>query len=309
MKSLCAIFLLVYGASANADPIYWAPFFPSASSTTQTYRHADGAVYANYIYLRYNQETNSGFPYLYNTYLTPNTSVASLGRNVGNIGRNGFLGIWTKLYAGQLKPITYDHLWFGADNTVTEVGDYLNDGTGSFNVFGYANVYGNYRSGLNWSPQNSGTAVTSVVLPYYPQLTQPSPSQSAFSYVWAEKLASFTPLYGAKNGVWGKGNGKTYQNVVHILFYHGPSSPNNVDCSSVPGNQYKGMYAHVAGYNTYLSEYYLAAGKWIVQERTVYIEDASFWRQRGTQLRDCSGAAFNLNNDNSFGATYIDDRT
>lgn len=298
----------ILGFSAHADAINWSLYYPSSSSTTQIYRNAQGAPYSYYSYLRFNQDSNTGFPLIYNSYLTVGTNVANIGKNIGNIGSKGFLGVWVKMYAGQAEPATYAHLWFGNDNRVTEVGDYLNVGPGSYSIFGYSDTTGSVRSGLQWSPQYSGTAVQSLALPYYPQTSRPSGSLSAYSNVWAETLPSFTPLYGAKNGVWGRGNAKTYYNVQHVLFYHGPTATRNVDCSKVPGTAYKPYYAHVPGYNTYLSEYYLAQGKWIIQERTVYIEDASYWRSRGQQVNDCSGPAFDAVYDDSYGANYIDDR-
>ena len=276
-----------------------ADYFPTRV-TQKTYRTGSGAAYATYTY-------------------SPNpVDFLGLYFQFFNLQRAGSLGVWTKHYAGSPMPATHALLFFGRDKSVTELGDYYNLGLSSGNqfvLFGYRNPYGGHAvDGLRWAHASGQIGLSNVVHPY----VQPGPGReftfkstdaanTAYTYVVAQRLSSFQPQYGRRNGQWGKGNGTKYSDVLRLLFYHGTNHGNvGLDCSQKAGNFLKAQYAKVPGFNSYVSEYYLAKGKWIIQERTLYIEDASYWRNQGINVPDCSGAAFSPSSDGSYGASYED---
>jgi hypothetical protein len=117
----------------------------------------------------------------------------------------------------------------------------------------------------------------------------PAPFVTSAAMAWSknvvqETLPTFAPAYGRSDkGVWGAGNGKMYTNVIRLIFYHGVHLPGQVDvnCAArVKTNnpRYKGLYFNFPagpnspGYNSYVSEFYLAPGKGIIQESLLYIE-------------------------------------
>lgn len=290
--------LLLTPSSRVVSSVNLAKYFPK-STTQQRYRDGWGNLYSTYTYL-YNSSTFTG---LYNQYF--------------NLQKPGFLGTWSKHYAGAPQPATYAQIYFGSDGSTTEVGDYLNTGAQTnyeFVLFGYRSPATYSVTGLSWANPGGSIQRTSVVHPY----TQGRAGQAfvfketdkavlAYAYVWAEELDSFQLNFGMKNGTWAKGNGKSFSNVLHLVFYHGTNQGNvSVNCSSKAGNYLKGFYSKVPGFGSYVSEYYLAEGKWIIQERTLYIEDATYWRNLGQDMSDCSGAAFEESADGSYGAKYLE---
>lgn len=102
----------------------------------------------------------------------------------------------------------------------------------------------------------------------------------------------FTPEYGRNaEGVWGKGNAFTYQDVVEVTFIHGTSfkSIPNKACSNRPD-------LHIAGYNSFYIKQWIAKGVGIVQEHILFIENAEGVECKGT---------FTSTNPNQY-QTYID---
>jgi hypothetical protein len=298
--------------SSSAVPPVLVPPAPEKSVTTidlakyfpktvlqKKYRNSIGTAYSTYTY----SPNPSAFMGLYDQFF--------------NLQRKGFLGVWTKHYAGSQAPATYAQIYFGSDGSVTEVGDWYNLGptyNNEFILFGYRNPSNLAVDGLRWSHTGGQINLSNVVHPYSQgragqafTFNDSNKAVLAYTYVQAEPLTSFRPEYGAKEGVWAKGNGKVYSDVLRLRFYHGTNQGNlTVNCSSTAGNYLKGYYSKVTGFNTYVSEYYLAPGQWIIQERTLYIEDASYWRERGQNIPDCSGGAFNPSPDGSYGATYVE---
>lgn len=284
------------------ETVKLSDYFPEAS-LRQQYRNSAGDLYADYGYHR----GRADFQSLYDKHF--------------NLEKLGSLGVWEKRYAGKNAPATYGHLFFADDQSVMEVGDWLNidkadTAEGKFIIFGYVNTADRKTSGLVWSPVGGfkkdaeGWPIAANTVHQFSQGTpsgefkfkENDAKNISYAYVKVERLASFTPAYGSKNGNFAKGNGKTYSNIVRLLFYHGGNSGKAIDCADKPGNELKVLYSKVPNYTTYLSEYYLAPGKWIIQERTVYIENGEFWG-----LGDCAGAAFELQSDDSRGASYIDE--
>jgi hypothetical protein len=298
-RAWLAVVMSVSAARAQAvSSVDLAAYFPT--TTTQTrYKRASGDLYATYTYMR----NPSALTPLYAQYF--------------DLRKAGFLGVWSKHYGQASAPATYAQIFFGSDKSVTEVGDYLNLGAAfrdEFVLFGYRDTATLSNDGLRWTHPGGQLRVTNVVHPYNQGRAgrafefRPSDRATlAYAYVYAELVKEFRPDYGSARGVWARGNGQTYTNVLRVLFYHGTSLGNvGVDCSATPGNALKRHYAKVPGFASYVSEYYLAPGKWIVQERTLYIEDGSYWRNLGIDVRDCSGGAFDESKDGSFGASYIE---
>lgn len=264
------------------------------------YKNSVGQDYATYTY----SPNPSSFLELYDQHF--------------NLQLPGMLGVWTKQYALNNTPATHALIFFGSDGSAIEVGDYYNKGeeyNNEFILFGYRNTSNFKINGLKWAHREGRINISNVVHPYSQnqsglsfEFKETDKNTLAYAYVQAEKLDKFTPLYGSKDGVWKKGHGKKYSNVLRLRFYHGTNQGNiNLDCSSKPGNDLKGYYEKINGFSSYVSEYYLAKEQWIIQERTLYIEDASYWRSMGQNIEDCSGAAFDKNFDDSYGAYYVEE--
>jgi hypothetical protein len=101
--------------------------------------------------------------------------------------------------------------------------------------------------------------------------------------VIVETLATYTPPFGrSQAGAWGEGNGKAYNDVIRVVFYHGTrqGAQAPIDCTAKVANKnliYKDLYFNLPDYHSYVSEYYLAPNKGILQESFLYAEDGSYW--------------------------------
>lgn len=282
--------------SAPDSGIDLRKYFPS-QYTRNLSRKSDGSLYSDYRMYRAAPSLGSSFLQLFSMFFDQ--------------GKSGQLRIWEKRYFpdNELCVKTYAQLFFGDDMSVTEVGDWYADVPKCTPdvAFGYGGP-GGENSGLAWSSsgglstqQSQNPSARSTLRTNLSIRRQASPGAMYTDYgpsgykAWSETrvletLASFTPEYGRSNaGVWGTGFGKSYKNVVRIVFYHGTQTPGQSGISCVPksNGSLAALYRHQPGYNTYASEYYLAPDIGIIQETFLYVEDASYWGG----IANCSGVA------------------
>jgi hypothetical protein len=208
----------------------------------------------------------------------------------------GELYIFAKKYAAHQCVTTYAHLFFGADKSVTEVGDWFADGDCQPPVaLGYRGADGQ-PAGLSWSAAG-GLAYPSRV--FHLQVLRQNSAGAAYTFSGSQAwnatrvllhYDSYTLPYGYnEKGRWRRGAGKTFQDVVRLVFDHGTRRPDHreVICKPDARHPYAAYYYHMPGYNSYTTEFYLAKGVGIIQEAFVFVEDAQYFG-----MNNCSGLAF-----------------
>jgi len=257
------------------SPIDLRPYFATGGAR-QTYRAHSSALYGHYVF----SEGSSDLQRLYDSLLDQ--------------GHPGRLLSWQKIYDSPRPECTatYGLLWLGDDLSVTEVGDWFaNDGCTPDVAFGYR--ADGRPSGLFWSPVGGlGTTPSPRVdvdvfrqsLPGDPYADSGYDAHS--SVVMLEQLATWTAPVGRRGGAWAEGNGRTYSDVVRVLFYHGTRSPeiirgtvmprrcsaSDYDASSPLGR----LYRSFGDFESYAIELTLARGVGIVREALAYTESA-YW--------------------------------
>jgi hypothetical protein len=281
IRIILTLFLFM---SSNANALDLREYFPE--SYISTFRTANGAINTRYTFTN----APSGYLSLYNTYLTLNKS--------------GSHYTWKKEYykAGSWCTATVGILFMADDKSVTEVGDWMSrggDGCTPNTVFGYKNFTTNTNTGLVWSPANGLTE--SPAIHEMNTASQDSPGAAyqlngyqAFSKTGViEVLDTYTPPYGKDiSGNWCAGCSKTYNDVVHIVMYHGTKNATSapIRCSTTSPIAATGAYYQsFKNYNAYAIELWLAKGKGVIQESTPFIEDASYWLGA---FPNCSGNVF-----------------
>jgi hypothetical protein len=195
-------------------------------------------------------------------------------------------------------PIELDFWQFGDDGSITEAGSYseadvrpaVNCNVQTRGPFGYT-TYGTpvVTSGLT----NSGAApLTKEGIKNFDLTNTSRAERAAGMHVFhlfsdmrlINVYPKFQPAYGRNAaGVWGKGNGRVFERVAHVIFYHGgiphPAQINTTDplgdCFSYvkPENPEAVKYVHNPGYNTYAVEFYYAPGKGVIQGALLYSEN------------------------------------
>jgi hypothetical protein len=279
MKKLLLLLLtLCYGTCTPAYALDLREYFPQ--SNTVYLKNAGGNDHARYTFTA----APSGFSGLYNTFLSLN--------------KPGYHYVWQKEYwkNGQWCTVTNAVLFMGDDLSVTEVGDWYSATPCTPNtVYGYKTA-GGVNTGLEWSPVGGLTEAPAIK-------EMNTWSQSAPGAVYSHKgyqaysktgvievLSEYTVPVGDHLGPWGEGNGRTYQDVVHIIMYHGTKKGNTtvpIRCPNSPISAYGAYYQSFKGYNSYGIELWLAKGIGIIQENTAFIEDATYWG-----FPNCIGGVF-----------------
>jgi hypothetical protein len=228
------------------------------------------------------------------TFLPADASFQALYDSLLSLGKPGEVRVWQKTYptsggcAGPYSP-DFGVLLLGDDASVTEVGDWVSasDACHANTAFGYRDPATGAPSGLAWAPPGGLTRASGGAV-FGLQVWRQNEPGGAYAdggftaYATTslvEALATYAPPYGRSGGVWHAGGGKTYSDVVRILFHHGPGGPGlaDVTCSSLdPAWPYSATYHHQPGYQSYALEYYLAKGVGVVQESLLYTESSYF---------------------------------
>lgn len=255
-------------------------YFPTSSSGVwYNYNHAAGDLYSTYGFY----STSPGLQGLYNQWF--------------NLKKSGQLYTWIKAFNANGQSVciaTYDNLFLGSDLSVTEVGDWMSSPITSCTpsiARGYQ-VNGQ-PSGLVWAapgglrttPLDYTDASAAPAQAFNLAVAQETVVNGAYgangSTTWdhvqvLEVLPTYTPPYGrSATYQWGEGKSQTYNNVIHIIFYHGVSAggtnPAETTCYQDldPNWTYSKYYYHLPGFNTYASEYYMARGVGIIQQTTL----------------------------------------
>lgn len=246
-------------------------YFPDSKQST--FRKTDGSLQSRYTFTK----ANAGFDGLYNGYYSQ--------------GVPGYHYEWQKEYqvGGTFKTATYCILFMADDKKVTEVGDWLNIGypnTDSYGLFGYKNQGTSVNTGLGWSDAGGLT-----LTPYVKEMDVWNQATSGAAYTYKgyqaysksgliEHLDSFTPQFGRDSGgTWGEGRAQTYNDVLHIVMYHGTKNASTVPlrCNTPPLGAKGAYYQSFKNYNSYAIELWIAKDVGIIQERTTFVEDGSYW--------------------------------
>lgn len=258
-------------------------YFPAGPITHQ-YKSFGGANSAKYTF----QKEPAGFLNLYNNYLSQ--------------GKPGYHYTWRKEYWRDSAWCrrTYAVLFMGEDLSVTECGDWLacDNGCTPNTAFGYKTALsGGANTGLIWCPPGGLSETPHVNEMFTCSQTAPgAPYQTsghkAYSKVGLiEHLDTYTPPYGANSlGVWGPGNAKTYEDVVHLVMYHGTRypTPAPVRCEMVsPVSAHGVYYQSYKDFNSYAMELWIARGVGIIQEDTPFIENGAPFG-----IPNCNGTIF-----------------
>lgn len=261
-----------------------AEYFPDGPSTVAL-NALTGVNQARYTFYK----AAPGYLNLYNFYLSQ--------------GKPGYHYLWKKEYwrDGAWCNRTSAILFMGEDGSVTECGDWFSCANGCTNntVFGYKTALaGGENTGLIWCPPGGLSETPHINEMYTCSQTAPGePYQTsghkAYSKVGLiEHLGTYTPPYGTNTlGVWGPGNGTTYEDVVHLVMYHGTRypTPSPVRCEMVsPVAAHGTYYQSYKDFNSYAIELWIARGIGIIQEDLPFVESgASFG------VSDCYGTLFN----------------
>lgn len=263
------------------DKVDLREYFPDIA--TNIYRRKDGSEYSRYTFVK----SPAGFLNTYNTYLST--------------GKPGYHYSWAKAYFrnGAYATKTYAILHMADDKSITECGDWYSSGaTGVPDVvLGYKDGSGN-NSGLKWSGVGGIDDAPTTVEMFTASQNSPGAAYQvtanrAFSRSGLiEKLDTYTPPFGRDvDGIWRQGGAKTYNDVVHIVMYHGTKIPGNavVRCQH-PLSACGAYYQSYKDYNSYAIELWLARGVGIIQENTPFIEDGTYWNSS-----NCIGGLFTAN--------------
>lgn len=267
-------------------------YFPDYNKVHLT--KASGLVSTRYTFLR---DPKNGLDGVYSGYM--------------NLNKPGVPYMWRKEYYknGVWCTETYAILFMGTDTSVIETGDWYAGSPCTPNcVLGYRTPLG-ANTGLIWSPAEGLCEVPVVAeVDVWRQNTPGAPytnsTAKAFSRTGLiEYFPQYTVPYGRDlDGVWAEGYGSTYDDVVHIVMYHGTKQPNKpiVRCQFPIAAQRKGpTYQTFKDYNSYAIELWLAKGVGIIQENCPFIEDASNWG-----MSNCTGDIFQWT---GMWETYIDE--
>jgi hypothetical protein len=292
MKLLITVLLLVFSAFAQAQTFDLRSYFPD--NVVHTYNKADGSVSSRYTL----QRSLPGAP----------TGVDSLYAGYMNLGKAGTPYVWRKEYFRNNAwcTDTYAVLLMGDDQSVTETGDWFSSTPCTPNVaLGYKTSTG-VNTGLVWAPAGGILPTAAIAeMDVWRQnaagAAYANSGTKAYSKVgFIEHLDEFTPAYGRDStGTWGKGSGKTYYDVMHIVMYHGTKTTgvNPVRCVG-PISAKGAYYQSYKDYDSYAIELWIAKDVGIIQENTPFIENAGFWG-----LPNCTGDIFQYTGQWS---TYID---
>jgi hypothetical protein len=268
------------------------PYWPLTSHQVKLNK-TDGSDHARYTL----GSANPSFVSLYNTY--------------HSLGKAGTPYTWRKEYkiSGAWCTKTYAVMFLGDDLSITETGDWLASSGCTPNVlFGYKTALASgQNAGLLWAGAGGidgapATAEVFICAQAAPGAAYETNGYQAFSRcgIVAEH-ETFTPEIGrSAGGVWGEGNAKTYDDVLHIVMYHGTkaATPAPVRCTP-PMIADGAYYQSFKDYSSYAIELWLAKDKGIIQERTPFIEDATYWG-----IPNCAGELFSTPRS---WTTYIDD--
>jgi len=272
MKYLVALWLALLSTSSYAIDL--REYFPD-SNTVYLHRD-DGSEFSRYTFIK----SPSGYSSLYTSLLNQN--------------KPGYHYIWRKEYMknGLWVKATDAVLFMGDDMSVTEAGDWYQHTSGGIAI-GYKTSSG-VNTGLVWSTAGGlqeGPYINEM------QVWQQNYNGAAYAYHGydaysktglIEILPTYTPPFGRNaSGVWG--GGRTYNDVIHIVMYHGTKSATSpqIRCPNSPVEAYGAYYQSFKDYNSYAIELYLAKGIGIIQETTTFIEDGAYWGKP-----NCTGEIF-----------------
>jgi hypothetical protein len=242
--------------------------------TTNTYLSANGTNNARYTFSQ-----DGSFNAFYNAFF--------------NLNKAGEVMVWKKDYwINGWCTKDYGLIFKGADQSMTEVGDYVTTGNAvgcaPSVAFGYKTFDSPPKNtGLNWSP--SGGSFINVA--YYGEMQIFSQATVGAAYTASgqayskagviEVLPTFKAAFGrGADGVWCAGCGKPYTDVVHMVMYHGSkvASTVKVECGTFAPLTANGVYYQgFKNYNGYAIELWLDKTKGIIQEVIPWIADGSYF--------------------------------
>jgi hypothetical protein len=184
------------------------------------------------------------------------------------IDKKGRMYTWKKsfLLGNRFVTKTIQPLLFGRDQSVIELG-----GKKKGQQVTYSNN-GLYWSGKGGLSTNFYTRQTNV-------LVNGEVIGRAYSH---SALVEQLPVYTLEGG-----NRKTYNDVIHIIMYHGTDNSEPVRCWDKP-QVGEGVYSPFKGYNSYAMELWMARGIGIIKQVIPYIEDG---RTRW-DMPNCTGNLF-----------------
>lgn len=225
------------------------------------------------------------------TFFKNNAGLLNVYNSLLNINKAGEPFYWRKEYwiNNQWCTATFAIMFSGDDKNIYEAGDWLASTPCTPNTtLGYRS--NGVPTGLVWSLDETISEMN-VWRQNTPSSAYAYSGNQAYSKTGLVKhLETFTPKFGRLNGVWAEGNGTTYTDVVHMVLYHGTRKDTNqvtVRCNA-PLIADGAYYQSFKNYNSYAIELWLAKGVGIVQERTTFIEDGSYF---GTP--NCTGYIYN----------------
>lgn len=265
MRFLVLAFLMTMFGSSWAFDL--RDYFPSEAKTIVLSNMA-GANHARYTFT----PSHPGFAGIYG--------------NLMNLGKPGQHYTWQKEYwkNNAWCTSTYAVMFMGDDASVTEVGDWLASTPCTPNVaFGYRTAQG-ANTGLMWAPPGGLTTTPAVAeMNVWRQLAP----GAAYNYVGAQAysktgVVGYYPEFETELGA-------VFSDVLHIVMYHGTRMQNGrvVRCDVPPIAANGVYYQSFKNYNSYAMELWLARGIGVIQERTPFIEDGTYWG-----IADCTGEFF-----------------
>lgn len=254
-------------------------YFPSNYALIN-YAKSTGVNNARYTFQR---DPKNGLDGVYNSFM--------------NLNKPGVPYMWRKEYFKNNVwcTETYAILFFGTDGSVTETGDWYAGSPCTPNVVLGYKTFAGANTGLIWCPVG-GLTTNAVIseMDVWRQNTPGAPYTNSTTDAYGkvgliEHFDNYTVPYGRDlDGNWGEGFGSTYEDVIHIVMYHGTRAltPNPVRCVG-PISAEGAYYQSYKDYNSYAIELWLAKGVGIIQENCPFIEDASPWG-----MANCTGNIF-----------------
>ena len=188
--------------------------------------------------------------------------------------KGGTIGGWDKSYfnGSYFQHIVVQPLYFGNNQSVIELGGLKNEGKVTYKI-------GDISTGLYWSaPGGLSYGYRTKQMDVY--VNGNHGDLRAYSRT---RLIEQLPSYTLEHG-----NRQTYQDVVHIVFYHGTKTTAHdiVRCFDKQVlNAENQPYIAMKGYNSYAVELWLARGIGVIKERQIFSE------QREGE-RNCAGNMF-----------------
>ncbi|MFA5875213.1 MAG: hypothetical protein WC901_00800 [Candidatus Margulisiibacteriota bacterium] len=222
--------------SASAQAVNLQDYFPD--NRVNYYANAQGGLTARFSFTKNNPDMRKKFPFK----------------------KKGTVGSWAKAYnvGGAYQHVVTQPLFFGTNRSVIELGGVKEGGQTTYKSGGYTGLYWSAPGGIDY---NFKTKVMDVYV---------NGNHGDLRAYSRTRLVELLPSFTLEAG-----NKQTYQNVAHMVMYHGTATAAKkvVRCWNAPVLSAGYVpYIPMKGYNSIAIELWLAPGVGIIKHRIAFAE-------------------------------------